>query len=77
MFPNTILKQVKNYISDKITHFLGSRDPFGNHLIVGYPETPYLPQTPLCSSQSTCTEESVIKHKGPDIFFPEIHHNEI
>ena len=37
----------------KSPHFLGSRDPFGNHWIVGYLETPYLLHKLLCSSQST------------------------
>lgn len=46
-------KDEKGKSSLRETHFFGSKEPLGNHWMVGYPETPYLLQTLLCSSQST------------------------
>lgn len=57
------------YISPKrrrkhiITHSLGSRDPLGNHLIVGNPWIPNLLHTDLWSSQSTCNRKHSNHHQ--------------
>lgn len=45
--------RIYNFYRAEATHFWGSKDPFGNHLMVGYPVTSYLVHRFFWSSQST------------------------